>query len=152
MKTFVIGIILLVFNVSLLAQNVSINCIVFVDGKLPTGISNTFFSISDSIGDETEIGFKYLVGEIQIDSSEMVKLNKLDPEAVITMYLTYKNYNGQSFNYKGDLRTRFLEYDYLVIRITNLNKKTGEYYFGYSTPNEIKKFIKKEYNMFEEFK
>lgn len=137
---------------SLFSQNERINCTLFIDGKLPTGISDTYFSYIDSSGNMVKVDFDYMIGEIQLSPDNRKTLNLLGPGAAITMHLSYKKYDGHTYIYSGNLKVAFLSYSYLVIRITNLNKKTGEYYFGYSTPGETKKFIKKEYNMFEDYK
>jgi len=152
MKTFIISILIAALAPSLFSQNERINCILFIDGKLPTGIYNTYFSYFDSSGNVRKVDFDYMIGEIQLSSDIKKTLDLLGPGAEITMNLSYKKYDGQSYIYSGCLKVAFLSYSYLVIRITNLNKKTGEYYFGYSTPGETKKFIKKEYDMFEDYK
>ena len=151
MRTFIISILIMAFTPSLFSQNERINCIVFIDGKLPTGIYDEYFSYIDSSGSKRKLEFDYMIGEIKLSSENKKTLDLLKSDAEITMNLSYQKYNGQTYNYSGAIKVAFLNYDYLVIRITNLDKKTGEYYFGYSTPGEIKKFIKKEYNMFEDF-
>ena len=151
MRTFIISILIMAFTPSLFSQNERINCIVFIDGKLPTGIYDEYFSYIDSSGSKRKLEFDYMIGEIKLSSENKKTLDLLGSDAEITMNLSYQKYNGQTYNYSGAIKVAFLNYDYLVIRITNLDKKTGEYYFGYSTPGEIKKFIKKEYNMFEDF-
>lgn len=133
------------------SQEEKINCIIFIDGKLPTGISNEYFSFTDNIGNERKIDFQYTIGDILLTDTNAKKLWSLDKEDEIQMNLSYKNYDGETFSYSGKIKVAWLKYSYLVIRITNLNKKKGEYYFGFSTPDVIKKFIKKEYNMFEEY-
>jgi hypothetical protein len=151
MKTSFISLLIMVFTNSLFSQNERINCIIFVDGKLPTGIFDTHFSYIDNSGTTIIIDFDFMIGEIQLTSDNKKILDLLRPETEIKMAFSYKNYKGQICDYSGTIKAAFLNYDYLVIRITNLDKKTCDYYFGYSTPGEIKKFIKKEYNMFEDF-
>jgi hypothetical protein len=138
-------------STTLLSQNERINCIVFIDGKLPSGVFDEYFIYTDSVGNLKKIDFEYAIGEIILSPDNKKTLDLLSPHADITINLSYKKYSGQVCTYSGAIKVAFLYYDYLVIRITNLDKKTGEYYFGYSTPGETKKFINKEYNMFEEF-
>ncbi len=151
MKTSLISILIMVCTNSLFTQNERINCIIFIDGKLPTGILEAYFSYKDNSGNTRILDFNYMIGEIQLTTENKKILDLLGSETEIKMNFSYKKYCGQICDYSGTIKVAFLNYDYLVIRITNLNKKTCDYYFGYSTPGEIKKFIKKEYNMFEDF-
>ncbi len=151
MKALIISILIMASTLLLFSQNERINCIIFIDGKLPTGIYDGFFTYIDNSGNEKKIDFDYMIGEIQLSPKNKKALDSLQPNTEISMNFSYKMYHGQTYFYSGIIKVSFLDYSYLVIRITNLNKKTGEYYFGYSTPGETKKFIKKEYNMFEEY-
>jgi len=145
---------ILSLNTYLYSQEEDINCIIFIDGKLPQGsyISNTYFSFSDSIGDIKKINFSYEIGNIHLTQENSQSLNLLKSEDEVTINFKEKKYNGEEYSYYGNLKVKWLYYRFLIIRITNLNKKKGDYYFGYSTPGESKKFIKKEYNMFEHYK
>lgn len=154
MKISLIILCILSLNTCLYSQEEDINCIIFIDGKLPQGsnISNTYFTFSDSIGDIKKINFSYEIGNIQLSQENLRSLNLLKPGEEVTINFKEKKYNGEVYSYSGNLKVEWLYYRYLIIRITNLNKKKGDFYFGYSTPGESKKFIKKEYNMFEDYK
>jgi hypothetical protein len=154
MRLLVISLLLFVFNSFIFSQVNHVNCIIFIDGKLPEGswMYNEYFLYIDSVGNEKKIDFDYVIGEIQLTQENSNILHSLNPKDDLTINFTYKKYDGQTFIYSGVLKVAWLSYRYLVIRITNLNKKTGEYYFGYSTPGISKKLIKKEYNMFEDYK
>lgn len=141
----------MVLTPNLFSQDERINCVIFIDGKLPTGIYDEYFSYTDSSGNKRKIDFDYMIGEIKLSSKNKKALCLLGLDAEIEINLSYKKYNSRIYNYSGVIKVAFLNYDYLVIRITNLNKRTNEYYFGYSTPGETTKFIKQEYNMFEDF-
>ena len=133
------------------SQEKHVNCIIFIDGKLP-GISDIYdecFTFSDSSNIDVKIDFEYVIGEMIFSEANYLLLNSLDPTIKVTLDFKYRDMKGKEYNYSGELITEWIFYRYLVIRITNLNKKKGEYYFGYSTPGISKMFIKKEYNMFE---
>lgn len=151
MKALIISILVLASTPLLFSQNARINCIIFIDGKLPTGIYNGFFNYNDVSGSVKKIDFDYMIGEILVSHENKKVIDSLQPITEISMNFSYRMYNGQTFSYSGILKVSFLTYNYLVIRITNLNKKKGEYYFGYSTPEVSKKFIRQEYDMFEKY-
>lgn len=153
MKKFSISVLLIMFSCMLYAQTKSVNCIIFVDGKLIRyGAITGYFSYKDSIQQEKRIDFDYEIGDLLLSHENNSFVSSLNPDDDITINLTYKVNNGPRFNYSGVLKVGWLNYRYLVIRITNLNKSKGTYYFAYSGPGGIKPFIKQEYNMFEEYK
>ncbi|MDP3463282.1 MAG: hypothetical protein Q8S18_10865 [Bacteroidales bacterium] len=135
------------------SQDAHINCTIFVDGKLPEGsaIYDSYFTYFDNMSNEIRIDFNYVIGEIQLNEKNSNSLHVLDPNDSICMNFSYRKYNGRTYTYSGKLKIIWLSYRYLIIRITNLNRKKGIYYFGYSTPDVSKKFISKEYDMFEEY-
>lgn len=55
-------------NLSALSQTEHINCMIFINGKLPLGswIMDEYFSYSDSTGGLHKIDFYYVTGEIQL--------------------------------------------------------------------------------------
>ena len=142
---------LLSINLSALSQTQHINCIIFIDGKLPYGshISNDYFSYSDSIGGLHKIEFNYIIGELELTQENFMILESLEPDDEISVNLTHYQDRTANDIYTGILKVELLRYGYLIIRITTLNKRKGEYYFAYSTSRVSKPFIKKEYHMFE---
>jgi len=146
-------IIYLIF-ISLMAysQSEHINCTIFIDGKLPDlDVLRGDFSFKDSTQKERIIPFEYVIGEIHLSSDDWKYLHSLAPQDDLCTNLTYKSKNGQKLHYTGLLKIAWLDYRYIIIRITNLNKKRDEFYFGVSTPGISTKFIKQEYNMFEDY-
>lgn len=123
------------------------NCIIFIDGKMPYGITNSFFAFTDSLGNINRMNFDYHIGDIVLSNENNEILQNLKAEKSIEMHFTHE-YKGLLKSYFGEIAVGWLDYDYLVIRITNLRK--GEYYFAYSTPGVIKAWIKKEYKMIED--
>lgn len=151
MRILCIGLFTLLCCSCVFGQKEKLNCIIFIDGKLPTGIYDEYFSYLDEDKNESRIDFEYSIGDIILSKNDINTLYSLQSDDFIIMNLSYRSYDNESYSYSGKIRAEWLSYDYLVIRITNLNKKKGKYYFAYSTPGIIKSFIKKEYNMFEEY-
>lgn len=131
------------------SQVCRINCIIFIDGKLPEGSSlfNNKLHFSSDLGDQT-IEFDYVIGEIRLSSEDYRILEALDPKSEITIEYTWRKLNGRIITYSGVIQKHLLFYDFLIIRITNTNIRKAKYYFGYSTPLYDKVFHHKEYNMF----
>lgn len=148
----ILSLFLFSINLSAHSQTEHINCIIFVDGKLPYGchISEGYFSYTDSIGGLQRIDFNYIIGEIHLKQENFIILQSLNVEDEISINFTHYEERAENSIYTGILKVEWLSYRYLIIRITTLNKKKGEYYFGYSTPGISKHFIKNEYYMFED--
>ncbi len=81
----------------------------------------------------------------------MYVLRKIKADDSVKVNFSNRQYDGKTFNYTGKLKVAWLNYRYLIIRVTNIDRKKGKYYFGYSTPEVSKKFIRKEYDMFEKY-
>jgi hypothetical protein len=135
----------------LFSQEVKINCIIFIDGKLPeSSIGDLYFGIKQSNGEETKIGFGYHIGDILLNDEDNEQLNKLKSTDSITMNISYISTKGISYNYSAPLLVDWLRMRYLIVRITNLDLETGKYYFAFSTPDIDYKFLFEEYMIFEE--
>jgi hypothetical protein len=131
------------------AQTNHFNCTVFIDGKLPDlDVLTGHFVYSDPNMKSQTIDFEYVVGEITMSSYNYLIISKLDPNSDIEIILNYKPVPNKNYQYKETLKVGWLFERYLVLRITNLNSCQAKYYFGYSAPSITKKFIRKEYNMF----
>jgi hypothetical protein len=124
-------------------SQVRINCTIFVDGKIPSS-----GSIKDGqlVNNSTIIPFTYIVGEIHLDSLDVETLKKLEDDSEINMKFSYFDREEKTHNYNGEILKRWLFYEYLVIKITNLNESKSEYHFSYDTPAESKIPIRNEYN------
>lgn len=145
---------MLILAAQLYSQNVSVNCMIFIDGKLTThSTTQGYFTFKDSsTHTESRIDFDYEMGDLVIRPEQRPLLKTLKPGSDITINLIHLNMNGVNSTYSGTLKVDWLDYRYLIIRITNLNSKKGEYYFAYTIPGMSKRFIHKEYNMLEEYK
>ena len=143
---------LIIISLMAHSQNEHINCTIFIDGKLPDlDILRGCFSFTDSTQKERIIPFEYVIGEIHLSLEDWNYLHSLDPQDNLCINLTYNSKGGHKLHYTGILKIAWLDYRYIIIRITNLNKKRGKFYFGVSTPGISTKFIKQEYNMFEDY-
>jgi hypothetical protein len=134
------------------AQSEKINCIIFIDGKLPQDnqIFDCYISFKDTNSIETIIEFDYIIGDLIISEKDLNSISVLNPLDDITIHFSYKNFDGRAFSYLGKIKSVLFKYSYFLLRITNLNKRKQNYYFGYSSPGGSSSFIKKEYYMFEE--
>lgn len=134
------------------AQSEKINCIIFIDGKLPQDnqIFDSYISFNDTNNIETIIDFDYVIGDIIIAEKNFIAISLINPLENITIHFSYKSFDGITFSYSGKIKSVLLKYRYFILRITNLNKRKKKYYFGYSSPGGSNSFIKKEYLMFEE--
>lgn len=132
-------------NLTCYAQ-AKINCIIFIDGKIPSQgyISKGYFDV-----DYNRYDFIYNVGDIYVDTISYYNLRNLKNNTEIMMKFTYKVFSLkdelETYNYCGLIEKEWLFYDYLIINITNTNKKKKEFHFGFYTPAEKRKHIKGEY-------
>jgi hypothetical protein len=138
------------FSINHSSSEQRINCMIFIDGKLPEGsyIYNSYFTYTNNDGSLLQVGFNYVIGDIIINIDDLEILKSLNSNDLIELEFTWKKFDGKTFTYRGEIEQHDLFYDYLIIRITNLNKKKGKYYFGYSTPFSSSGFINKEHNIF----
>ena len=130
------------------SEEIKFNCILFIDGKFPYGITNEKLTVVLE-NDTLIIPFKYTIGDIIIERKLFNKLINLNPYVDVLISFNHQKENGEIQCYSGKLKAKYFSYNYLVLRITNISNLESKYYFGYSTPSEIKAFIPEEYNMFE---
>ncbi|ALO15818.1 hypothetical protein L21SP5_02185 [Salinivirga cyanobacteriivorans] len=145
MKRLFISFFFLVNFVILFAQKDHINCVIFVDGKLP-GLESLNVSVKWS--DSIQVDLDYVIGEFQLSKEDKNLIESLDPNKELMMTVKYFE-KSKTYMYTSKIDAGWLTYRYLIARITNLNKKKEKYYFGFSTPGPSNHFIKKEYNMLE---
>lgn len=141
----------MLLNVKLFGCEERINCIIFIDGKLPEGswIYDAAFKFTRNDGSLLQVNFDYIIGELIIDTADLRIIKSLNSNDVIEVVFTWKRFDGSYIIYRGEIEQHNLFYDYLIIRVTNLCKRKGKYYFGYSTPFSTSGFLKnKEYNIF----
>lgn len=132
---------------NLYSQKCKYNCIVFVDGKMPRGVTNCYLSYKDSLNKLKTIDFEYTFGDIILSLDNSKLLQTISPEQPVEFHFTVVNHDGFDKSYSGEIDAGWLNFRYLIIRITNLRK--GKYYFAYSTPLITKHWIRKEYRMLE---
>ncbi len=78
MRTLVIILLFFTTNTFAISQNSHLNCIIFVDGKLPedSKIFNSYFSYNDSLDTEIKLSFKYIIGEFSVNRFKYVCVKK----------------------------------------------------------------------------
>lgn len=151
MKSLLVLTFLFLYMVSF-SQSEKINCLIFIDGKLPLEgqIFDTYLSYFDTANIETTIEFEYIVGDIILSEKNLNSIKVLNPFDEILMRFSFKSFDGQAISYSGKIKSVLFNYRYFIIRITNLNMRKQTYSFGYSSPGGSTIFIKNEYYMFEE--
>jgi len=157
MRKFIIFTVLLINSIIGFSQSERINWIIFIDGKIPqsTVLTGEFICF-EGMPKEKVIKFEYLVGDIQI-SEEDFRYIKENGESLglLKARLFYREFEKHTRNlyiYSFEIAPRLLLpiYDYVVLRITNINKKKGIFYLGYSTSYESTPWLNKESQIFKE--
>ena len=144
---------------NVIAQEEVINTIIFVDGQLRK-IDSAYFSYKDISGQERRLEFNYNYGEIHINKDYKKEINNLKCELSRhgintdieedSLYINFVITECQghcSYKYRDLIPSFYLDtYHnyYLIIRVTNLNKKRTKYSIYYSTPTWEHPFDKKE--------
>ena len=95
--------------------------------------------------DSIVVPFLYILGEIRIDSVNAITFDSIRDSSNITISFTHLNNRGNRQEYHLDINKNWLFYDYLLIRITTINKRNGSYHIGFNTPDFSTKYIKDEY-------
>ncbi len=128
-KVFVILVSMLYYSV-LHSQYEHIDCIILIDAQLPTRVlSGQIIHSSDTVN------FIYMPGDIMIRTEKMDILNSFHDTTIVTLNLNhtefYKHQHKKNFNYKTSLSLGWLRRkgDFLILNITNFNKKKSIYYF-----------------------
>ena len=142
---------LLVFIMGpILSKSQSINCMIFIDGKLPQGSSlKCSLEIIDNLGDTSLLIVDYVIGEFRLDEKGYSFLSMLEANKQIKFKLEYLDWENQKFLFERNLRKEWFFNRYLILRVTTFRKKEM-YLFGVSTPDFSTAFSKKEYNMIDD--
>lgn len=143
-------ILLMLFNPFIKTQGQSepVNCIIFIDGKLPersTIIGS--FAIYDSLDQKKVIPFSYQIGDLTINTAERKELFSSPINQTIEVEIKHIDNQGKKTTYTTNIQVGWLKWSFIIFRITSLKK--GAYYFGISGPGFSSEFIKGEYNMFD---
>ena len=139
MKKNVIFILFVINNLFLYSQNERVNWIIFIDGKLPEAIvfHGEFIYFEDT-PKEKIIKFEYTIGDIKISTEDIIYIKENESTIEqLTMKLYYQEFTKKMRNlyiYPIIISPKlFFSFDYVVMRITNLDKKKGIFHFGYTT-------------------
>lgn len=140
--------ILLPFCLLLNAQDKHINCLTFIDGKLPDrSVITGYFEVEDSIKNIRKFEFDYHIGEIRLTKKNDDDLKQLPFNQKILVSFLYRKEDNSLKKFETYILAGWLKSEYTIFRITTLKK--GKYYFGITGPNFSSEFIKKEYLMIE---
>lgn len=145
---FLVTMLLLIWQ-NAISQCNHVNCIIFVDGKIPDCYTIRGFFEYDNGNLNEIINFDYSIGEMNFSTESKNFIDSLNDKEDIILNLNYLDLENRQFSYRKKMKVKHLRDIFLVIRITNLNIKKEEYYFGYSTYTHFDPLIKKEYNMFD---
>jgi len=116
-----------------------INCIIFVDGKIPLYSMKGNVEYLDSVNETCVINFSYNIGEIMFSEEDIKILQSLPTNTPIKINLEYTEFKRgapkRRYNYliKDFCLPMLLENSSIVFNIINLNKRKKTYAFGYST-------------------
>lgn len=147
MKKIVISIFFLFLVSCSFAQSEHINCIIFVDGKLPKpGTIKGFIEYNNEFNQKDTAIFYYYIPTIEFKATDFEKLQAI-PHTIdinntdttgITIHIKFqeykKNYGYIWYHYSSRFPlTGLLNNAYIIFSITNFDKKKGTYYFDYNT-------------------
>lgn len=132
------------------AQEEKLNCIVFVNGKLPDKSRlSGFFTVKDSFNIPMTYPFSYQIGDIELASSVKKKLFSLPFDKEVLITLKYIGKQGEEKLFSSYIQAEWLKWSFIILRITTLKK--GKYHFGISGPGISSVFIKQEYLIFDSY-
>ena len=137
-----------------------INCIILIDGKLPSnnGRLSGFIEYNNEFNLKDTVVFYYYVGRIGVKTTDIVKLLSLPDTTTITIHIHFVEYikkcTRRKYHYCSPFPLKGLFSDtYVVFSITNFNKKKCTYYFDYDAYPYTKhqqKGYKKKYKIFQD--
>ncbi|RLF56442.1 MAG: hypothetical protein DRN27_09635 [Thermoplasmata archaeon] len=155
MKKINFGLLLLIISTYLFGQDNSYNCSIFLDGKL-LNVNDCYFNVIDSLGFKKKIEFNSGGHEIYLCNKEDYAYLCLLPadtkiETHIKYFKKFKKVKKTQFDFTCLIQAKWLREEYLVIRITFLDKNKEKYYIACSSsshedswlPHEPKIFIDK---------
>lgn len=141
-----------VIKISYSQPMMHINCIMFINGKIPnTGSITGGFYVVDRLSDSIFIPFQYNVGEIWLREDDMNILKGIPDSQFITVIIREIRFERRKQIIKSfttDIQAGWLRLGYIIFRITET--KRGKYYFGITTSNFSEVFIKREYQVLRE--
>jgi hypothetical protein len=121
------------------AQSEKINCIIFVDGKLPMpGTIKSFVEYNNEFNQKDTVYAYYYIPTIEFKSTDFEELKSLPCTTDITIHILFQEYQKKygytwlHYSTPFDL-TGLLNNTYIILSITNFDKKKGTYYFDYFT-------------------
>jgi len=116
-----------------------INCVIFVDGKIPNYSMGGNIEYRDSTNGVHVVNFSYNIGEIIFSEEDIKILQSLPTNTPIKINLKYTEFKRgapkRKYNYfiKDFGLPMLLESGFVIFNITNLNKRKKTYNFGFYT-------------------
>jgi hypothetical protein len=131
----------------------NINCIILIDGKLPSHLSG-FVEYNNEFNQKDTAIFYYNIGLIRFKSTDFEKLRLLSDTAIVytdttsvIIHLSFsewqKKYGRKTYHYSSSVPWIMLFYDRnssIILSITNFDKKKGTYYFDWMVSNMAKRW------------
>ncbi len=127
------------FNLNLYCQdandiNVRINCIIFIDARIPASTLVGHFEYTDTLNQRQKINFYYITGDIVCEKKEFSKFNLNPPLGnEVIMYLNHKDFTEGNNNIADRQYKIHLDYNLMfstiVLTIANVDKKKGTYVY-----------------------
>ena len=154
MKYLILLVAFVYFSLTLFSQKESINWIVFIDEKIPdqTMLNGEIICFEGTIKEKI-INFEYIIGDIKVEKTDInyIKEN-IENTETLTIKLYYKENVKETqilyiYSFKIPLRLLF-KYSYVVLEITNINKKKGIFYFDYLSEYEKTVRLRKKHGLF----
>lgn len=145
MMRYTIIAIFIFYLTSLLGQSERVNCILFVDGKLPDR-SQILMEGLILCGKESDtIKFHYNIGEIRLSKVDFQKVKKSQKLAFLIRHFRNDLFRR---SYRIDIRSSWVENDYLILRIHNSG---SGYTSGITTSGFSSEFSAEEYYMLDDY-
>ncbi|MBX2929413.1 MAG: hypothetical protein KF852_16400 [Saprospiraceae bacterium] len=138
-------------QLSLLGQeHETINCLIFINGKLPDGSSllGNFKAVNEA-GDTMTYNFEPNIGEIILYNQIKKELFSISDGSLLLVTIKHVDRYGRIREFSTSIKAEWLKWRFIILRITTF--KRGRYHFGISGPATSSEFIRQEYMMLEKF-
>ncbi|MBP1645517.1 MAG: hypothetical protein H6Q16_1092 [Bacteroidetes bacterium] len=113
---------------------VRINCVIFIDARIPASILVGYFEYTDTLNQKQKIDFTYHTGDIVCGKKEFSKFNSNPPLGnEVIMYLNHTDFTKGNNNIADRQYKIHLDYNLMfstiVLTIANVDKKKGTYVY-----------------------
>lgn len=135
MKKIIFIPLVLIFVTKLFGQEVNkhrVNLVVTIDKKIPSqGDINLHFIIEKENQKVDTVNINYVPGDIFLQEIELNKLQSKDIKSISLeiRYMGFYKTEVKTYNYKINFYKSWLQFDFTVLRIYNLDKKENKKIF-----------------------